>query len=69
MFKPRAEMQSWVGIQEETKIEWTVHPHEIVIAIGNLPEFEIVGTPAALRHLLAKSTEALQEFENAQAGQ
>ncbi|GAA1334708.1 hypothetical protein [Saccharothrix algeriensis] len=61
------EMQAWVGVREDSRIEWTVHPHEVVLAIGNLPEFEIVGTPQALRRLADSVTEAVQAFDAAQA--
>ncbi|MBB5956329.1 hypothetical protein FHS29_002915 [Saccharothrix tamanrassetensis] len=69
MFKPKAEVQAWVRVEEETKIEWSVHPHEVVLALGNLPEFEIVGTPDALRRFLAIGAEALEDQEKAHAGQ
>ncbi|MEU4800793.1 hypothetical protein [Actinosynnema sp. NPDC023587] len=69
MPKPRAEMQSWVRIEEETKIEYRSDPTEVLLAIGNLPEFEIVATPAALRRFLDLGAQALQDLENAHAGQ
>ncbi|CCH28053.1 hypothetical protein ABZ816_05690 [Actinosynnema sp. NPDC047251] len=69
MAKPRAEMQSWVRIEEETKIEYRADPAEILLAIGNLPEFEIVATPAALRRFLDRGAAALRELDAVQAGQ
>ncbi len=64
MFKPSpTEMQGWLRIQQDTKIAWSHDPQDIVLAIGNLPEFEIVGTPDALRRFFAKGTEAITEFE------
>ncbi|MEV0679927.1 hypothetical protein AB0I60_25725 [Actinosynnema sp. NPDC050436] len=69
MPRPRAEMQSWVRIEEDTKIEYRADPAEVLIAIGNLPEFEIVATPAALRRLLDLGTAALDRSGAAHTGQ
>ncbi|RKT52512.1 hypothetical protein [Saccharothrix australiensis] len=69
MRKPTTEMQFWARVLRDTKIEWSLDPQDVVLAIGNLPEFEIVGTPEALRRLVDKVSEALQAFEAAHAGQ
>ncbi|GGP59697.1 hypothetical protein [Saccharothrix coeruleofusca] len=63
------DIHGWARISRETRIDWTVDPHEVVLTFDGPQGFELLADAEALRHLIRECGAALAEFERENAPQ